>query len=328
MSCNHPLHAFRTGRRTENDKDEFLIVSGEVDRLSYEDACKCTGGILKDCHTEVINGRQFLVDPLPIPCGHCVGCRMAHAKEWSVRCQLESQYYAQDECLFLTLTYDNRHLPRYNSLCKEDLQKFWKRLRRAGYKFRYFACGEYGTQYGRPHYHAIVFGLRLDDLEFYSLSSSLSTLYRSKTLEDLWSYGLCSIGYADSSSIAYVAGYCEKKQNDPHWNDYPVKPFTTMSRKPAIGTLYLLDNVDSIVKTNKVYGDFGTNHAAVVPHHFVRKIGSSDELWLSGRSLVMQERGKLAQDKTHAVFQCTDDAYIGFLKDEIALAKLDKIERS
>lgn len=328
MSCNHPRHAFRTGSLTENGKDEYLVTGGDVDKLSYERACQMAGHLLTDAHLEEVNHRLFLVDPLEIPCGCCVGCRMSHAKEWSVRCALEREYYDQDECFFLTLTYDARHLPKDGQLCKTDLQKFWKRLRRAGYRFRYFACGEYGETYQRPHYHAIVFGLKVDDLRFYRLSDRMSALYVSRSIQDIWSYGLVSLGYADTGSMAYVAGYCEKKQNDPHWNDYKVKPFVTMSRKPALGSLYLENNVETIISSNKVYGEFGSSHSAPVPRHFIRKIGQADDTWLQGRSVLMRERGEKAKVIEHCVMHCSDDDYLGFVKDELALQKLSKVKRS
>lgn len=328
MSCNHPLHAFKTGRLTENGKDEFMIVSGSLDLLSYNQALKYTGEGSLNVPTKLVNGIRFLYDPIEVPCGHCVGCRMSHAKEWAVRCALEKLYYKDDECWFLTLTYDNKHLPNDRLLHKEHLQKFWKRLRKSGFNFRYFACGEYGETYGRCHFHAIVFGLKLDDLEFFQLSGSMSQLFTSKTLSDLWPYGLLVIGSADSASMAYTAGYVEKKQNDPKWDSYQVKPFVVMSRKPAIGTRYLLEHKESIMRSNKVYGNFGNTHSFSVPRHFLRKIGEVDEIWYSSRSVVMQERGKAAKDIEHSVYRCSDDNYIGFLKDEIALMKLEEIERS
>lgn len=328
MGCNHPLHAFKTGRLTENGKEEFLIASGSLDLLPYSSATKFTNEPFLNVPTKVIGHRRFLFDPLDIPCGHCVGCRMSHAKEWAVRCCLEKTYYNDEECLFLTLTYDNKHLPQDRSLCKRDLQLFWKRLRRAGYEFRYFACGEYGERYHRPHYHAIVFGLNLADLEYFSMSGNLSQLFRSKTLDELWPHGLIVAGYADNASMAYTAGYVEKKQNDPLWNSYKVKPFVVMSRKPAIGTRYFLEHGESIISSNKVYGDFGLSHSHSVPRHFIRKLSDADEIWAAGRSLVMKMRAERARDVEHAVYGCSDDNYLGFLKDELALMKLNEIERS
>ena len=60
---------------------------------------------------------------------------------------------------YITLTYNDDHLPANGSLQPRDLQLFWKRLRKARTPgIRYYACGEYGDQTARPHYHAIIFG--------------------------------------------------------------------------------------------------------------------------------------------------------------------------
>lgn len=54
---------------------------------------------------------------------------------------------------FVTLTYDNDSLPGDSGLHKEDFQRFMKRLRKySGYDLKYFACGEYGGRFKRPHY--------------------------------------------------------------------------------------------------------------------------------------------------------------------------------
>lgn len=328
MGCNHPLKAFDTGELTENGKPLYVIAASNRPVFPYREALKITQKESLNVETLEMNGSRFLINPVEIPCGKCVGCRMSHAKEWAVRCTLEKQYYPDDACLFLTLTYRNSDLPPDGQLRKKDLQDFWKRLRFAGYKFRYFACGEYGETYHRCHFHAIVFGLRLADLKFKELSGTMSQLYESQELTRIWSHGLAVVGYADSASIAYVAGYVEKKQRDPRWDSYLVKPFLTMSRKPAIGTFYLEDNEASIISTNKVYGNFGTTHSHSVPRHFLRKLGVKDETWYAGRSLVMQERGKAAKLVDRVSFNCDKDWLIGEMKDEILIHKLNEIERS
>lgn len=328
MGCNHPLKAFDTGELTENGKPLYVIAASNRPVFPYREALKITQKPSLNVETLEMNGSRFLINPVDIPCGKCVGCRMAHAKEWAVRCTLEKEYYSDDECLFLTLTYRNKDLPQDKQLRKKDLQDFWKRLRFAGYRFRYFACGEYGETYQRPHYHAIVFGLRLSDLKFKELSGSLSQLYESEELTRIWAHGLAVVGYADSASIAYVSGYVEKKQRDPRWDSYLVKPFLTMSRKPALGTRYLEDNEDVIIATNKVYGNFGNVHHHSVPRHFLRKLGTKDETWYAGRSLVMQERGKAAKLVDRVTFGCDKDWLIGEMKDEILINKLNEIERS
>ena len=63
-----------------------------------------------------------------IPCGKCEGCQVDKANDWSTRAILEASQY-KDNC-FLTLTYDNEHLPKNSSLEKKEIQKFMKKLRK------------------------------------------------------------------------------------------------------------------------------------------------------------------------------------------------------
>lgn len=167
---------------------------------------------------------------LRLPCGGCLGCRRARAKEWTLRCTLEQQLHT--ESLFTTLTYDNEHLPP--TLDKLHLSTFVRRVRRRSpaRTIRYFGCGEYGEKNGRPHYHAILFGLGLRDRG---------------TIQDAWDYGHAHAVTCGTAAIAYVAGYNSKKigwkrglheeRVDPHTGEVYTwqPPFLEMSRRPGIG---------------------------------------------------------------------------------------------
>jgi hypothetical protein len=113
---------------------------------------------------------------------------------------------------FITLTYNNEHLPSDKSIHKEHLQKFFKRLRKnTGIKLRYFACGEYGEQNNRPHYHAIIFGYDFPDRQLHTMRNG-NALYRSPELEKAWTFGHSLIGEVSFQSCAYVARYVMKKR--------------------------------------------------------------------------------------------------------------------
>ncbi|AXH74217.1 MAG: replication initiator protein [Microviridae sp.] len=84
-----------------------------------------------------------------IKCGQCMECRLAYSREWAIRITHEAAMH--DRNCFLTLTYDNDHLPAHGQLVKSDLQKFFKRLRHH-FNFKYVACGEYGDRRRRPHF--------------------------------------------------------------------------------------------------------------------------------------------------------------------------------
>lgn len=110
---------------------------------------------------------------------------------------------------FVTLTYDDIHLPKNNSLVKKHLQDFMKRLRRDLAKdertVRYLACGEYGKEKDRPHYHIIFFGLGLSD------SDRLFTIKNWKFCD--WTNRQIlanSFGTATVKSIKYICKYVLK----------------------------------------------------------------------------------------------------------------------
>ncbi len=100
---------------------------------------------------------------LDVPCGQCISCRLKKAREWSIRIMNECSYYEKN--CFLTLTYDEEHLPSSYSISKRELQLFLKKLRKKC-KFRYFGSGEYGDKSMRPHYHIILFGVGCNDNVF------------------------------------------------------------------------------------------------------------------------------------------------------------------
>lgn len=172
---------------------------------------------------------------LQLPCTQCLGCRKTAAKAWALRCRLEMQQHAY--ATFATLTYDPKYCPP--TLRKADLQLYLKRLRINASRHyaidavRFFACGEYGTQRGRPHYHAILYGLHYEQ--------------HRNLIEKSWGLGDTQTKEANNRRIAYTAGYVAKKYNEaPHEAHERVDPetgevydyeppFLQMSRKPGIG---------------------------------------------------------------------------------------------
>lgn len=214
MPCFFPIQAFRSGELTKNGKRAIVFDYREADTAEI----------------------------LILPCGRCDHCRLERSRMWAVRCMLEASMY--DSNCFITLTFSPENLPADNSLDVRTFQLFMKRLRKKfGNGIRFFHCGEYGDKYGRPHYHAILFGIDFPDKYLWKLSGD-NTLYRSPILEELWPYGHSSIGAVTFESIAYVARYVLKKKfGADSWVDYVDvntgairKPeYITMSRRPGIG---------------------------------------------------------------------------------------------
>jgi hypothetical protein len=192
--------------------------------------------------------RHDTVKTLSLPCGQCVGCRLERSRQWAIRCMHEAQMH--EENCFITLTYNDDHLPSDRSLHYRDFQLFIKRLRKRypGRRIRYYMAGEYGENFGRPHWHACIFGFDFPNQKLWERSTAGSLLYRSPDLEALWPFGYSTIGRVTFESAAYVARYIMKKvtgknakehyqEIDPDTGEITNRTpeFTKMSLKPGIG---------------------------------------------------------------------------------------------
>ena len=183
--------------------------------------------------------------PLHIPCGQCTGCRIEHSRQWAMRCVHESKMH--DLSCFITLTYDDKHLPDGGTLVRKDPQDFLKRLRHHVGKFRFYGCGEYGDTTRRPHYHLVIFGYDFTDKKFYKRTPKGETLWTSSTLADIWPFGHNVIGDVTFDTCAYVARYVTKKiTGDNAGSHYQsidkygevrdlLPEFPMYSRRPGIG---------------------------------------------------------------------------------------------
>ena len=122
MACTKPKLAYKQGL-TENGKQKLVF--------------KWQPGFTKQ-------QEQLL------PCGKCLSCKLDYAKEWALRITHEASLL--EENCFITLTYNNEHLPEDKSVHRSEVQNFLKRLRKkiAPRKIKTFYCGEYGDQNLRP----------------------------------------------------------------------------------------------------------------------------------------------------------------------------------
>lgn len=217
------------------------------------------------------------------PCGQCADCRLQKSREWANRIMLEKKYYPEEETWFLTLTYsdENLHFKTVENidtkeriegvtLDKKDMSLFMRSLRdhyrykakKEGKPFkeiRFYGCGEYGTVTNRPHLHIIVFGLQLDQskLKFYKHNELGQSLWNHEEIEEIWRKGHVVVGRVTWESAAYVARYVMKKQtgkNAKWYYDAQAKepPFVNMSRKPGIGTKYIMEHLEEIRYTDRI----------------------------------------------------------------------------
>lgn len=312
MSCNHPYKAFKTGTKTATGKDDYVLVMSEYDsalNVMYARKKKPIN-LARAPHKVMEDGKVYLTDPIPIPCGVCSGCRMDRAREWKDRCVLESAHHKHN--YFITLTYADVYL-RYDEngqvcLFKRDLQLFFKRFRKLFPRVRFFACGEYGDHTQRPHYHAILFCDAPLPLDLFAANR-----YHSPLLEKCWTLGLHEVSEATPAAMAYVAGYCNKKVKDPDWYNYGVKPFIVMSRKPGIGFEYLTRH-DLFQDSMKIYGDFnGQGYgSSSCPRYFRDRVKDLDQ-YLAHKEKSVEFANALMLTQKHLVGDSVEA--VGQLKD-------------
>lgn len=287
-------------------------------RLYNPDDREQSGRVYSLARFSELSGKQLKYEDLMynpkvmlIPCGQCIGCRIRQREDWTTRIELEARDYPKEEVWFITLTYDDEHVPgmivktgeimrkvqytwkpgekRPSSvqiLLYEDIQKFLKRLRKAYRgKLRYFVAGEYGEQTARPHYHMILYGWRPTDLKnLYKIHHN--GYYTSKWLEDLWGMGQIQIAQAVPETYRYVAGYVTKKMYEidgKKANEYyelgQTKPFACMSLKPGLGDNYYQKHKAEIWRQGYIQCTNGKK--AQIPRYYEKQMEAENpqRLW-------------------------------------------------
>lgn len=201
------------------------------------------------------------------PCGRCLACRIAKAGEWAARCIQEAHYWKYST--FVTLTYDEENLPAGRTLKKSDLQLFWKKLRKSlgERKIRYLACGEYGEEKRRPHYHAIIFGMK--PCKCRALPDQSCKDKDRMLIFKAWGKGGVPIcGTMTYKSARYVVSYILKALYMRSNLDLElVKPFLVMSR--GIGLRYASDHYDQIKRTGRMTVE---GVPVRIPRYYIKKL--------------------------------------------------------
>lgn len=199
---------------------------------------------------------------MEVACGGCIGCRLSHAIEWTVRNLHEKSLW--EYSFFVTLTFDDLHLPDNYSADVEIVQLFHKRLRQylarhpewvgatsgADVKVRYYLVSDYGTKNFRPHFHVIYF-LNYDfaDREPWYSSKMGYRQWISPQLTKLWGQGEVTISLLDEGNATYITRHNVLKVSGPaavahYCRIHPltgefcaVRPeFMVCSLKPSIGS--------------------------------------------------------------------------------------------
>lgn len=277
MACYHPMIRYE-------DWNGRITISKKPDEAEEKE--------LTNWKTNLINKRRDL-----IPCGKCTGCRLEYSRQWANRLMLETKKYNPETCWFITLTYNDEHIPTKTvqneetgeyktaaTLNKKDIQDFMKRLRRHyEYKYkqkeiRFFLAGEYGEQTNRPHYHACIFNMPIyTELKKYKKNELNQQIWTNEEIEKIWGKGFITIGKISWESAAYTARYIMKKQKGPdaewYYKSHAQEPeFTLMSRKPGIAREYYDNNKDKIYKNDEIALFRGNRAINIKPPKYYDKL--------------------------------------------------------
>ena len=187
---------------------------------------------------------------------------------------------------------------------------------------RFFASGEYGSRFQRPHWHAILFNVAVEDRQAWGDGT-----YRSDLLEETWGNGRAVVGEVTAASASYVAGYTMKKVYgkksydvvDPSTGEVLQErrpEFCVMSRRPGIGSWWfdrfhadmfpadIAVQDGQIKKTpryyrNRLYGADPAMHEEVAYARFLKALDQPLEESSPERLAVREEVARARQEFYH-----------------------------
>ena len=189
-----------------------------------------------------------------VPCGCCLVCLAKQANDWYIRFQIEQKYCL--DSFFVTLTQEDAV---YEPLCVDTIQRYFKRVRSMGFRFKYVCLGEYGPKTCRAHYHILFF---LDAGSTPDFLSALSAQWQQR--------GIVDVKRPTKNHLFYVAKY-----NSKLFLKYVTIKLS--SRRPAIGLRYDPDSpaarlMDSyIVEGNMVFNNPEDGLTYAIPRYFRKK---------------------------------------------------------
>ncbi len=245
---------------------------------------------------------------MEVPCRHCLQCRMQRSSQWQLR--LDNELTAWDSAIFVTLTYDNDTISTKHkgmSLEKKDLVNFTKRLKyflnKKNRKIKYYGCGEYGERNKRPHYHIIIFGMSLSELQLERHPRS-GYWCRGGILNDSWDKGLIHVGTCTQDSISYVASYTTKKTTHTMQQKYELEQkgfepeFQITSQ--GMGLSYALKNVQQIEKFKYLLTRHGKK--VPIPKYYWKKLDEMQVLCYNDVRNELEENAKETQRKRLQIY--------------------------
>jgi len=213
-----------------------------------------------------------------VPCGTCSECRSSHRASWANRLDYEAMFSTVS--LFVTLTYDDDHLcfaDGANAVLNfKDLRDYFKRVRKENphLVFKYFAVGEYGEKFGRPHYHFIA---------FIKTPLSVDEPFRQK-----WFKGSVHIKPANFANIRYCLKDMLKMKGEFDHLEKELRPQIRVSKGLGIDYVKKHKMHHKTDVSNPSYYPLSGKSQTIIPRYLRTKIFSKLELELQSITVANQ----------------------------------------
>ncbi len=236
-----------------------------------------------------------------VPCNYCLSCRLTRsiylrsiASYEAYMCALEGRGSS-----FSTLTYCDYNLPisldsGLPTLDRGELQRFNKRLRQYLPKdlrnFKFIASGEYGDQFGRPHFHFTPLGLPSSFAD-----KAIAECWNNPEVRDFTGVirGTIDCGPLREGGLAYVTKYCLKQVrgksvDELYDNNYLQPPFIVHSKE--LESRFVLRELDELRKSHWQSTFFG--RPSFIPVQVMKKYASAYEVTEYQRSCIQYLKSK------------------------------------
>lgn len=185
-SCSRPVEvAFKSRAPSENDKIYPVVRVNDI-------------------------STRFLIRESR--CRKCEACLEARRKLWTFRAYEECNKAPRNWWITFTLSPDKRHqffleglkknadFNRFESIhyaASKELTNYFKKVRKAGYKFRYILVVEKHKD-GDPHYHLIVHEVSGEEP------------IPKRVIQSKWQHGLSTVKLCDGHTAGYLCKYLSK----------------------------------------------------------------------------------------------------------------------
>lgn len=185
IQCQNPIF-LQNPKLRENTEFEFVQLENITRRVTMSELHQLSMGVnvfdlfninRPTCLTYEFCEKYNIIDShgeviclfIAVPCRNCNACRCSYVNSVRQRLLFGLQEFVGIVPLFVTLTYNDAHLPLGGMVCRKDIQSFIKRLRRNlerkyNTHIKFYYVSEYTPVTKRPHYHLVLYGFpRLSD---------------------------------------------------------------------------------------------------------------------------------------------------------------------